>query len=79
MFKKFEESERNELLKVKGVGPTVVSRLEEIGISSFDQLREWDARELTSAIAELFGSTCWKNSPQARDAIKGAIEKAHGE
>jgi hypothetical protein len=34
----FNNAERASLLKVKGVGPTVVKRLEEMGITSLDQL-----------------------------------------
>ncbi len=64
------------LLKVPGVGPTVVKRLEEIGISSLDDLRGYNTNEITSLVASKLGSTCWKNSPQAKRAIENAIQMA---
>lgn len=72
----FSEKERIALLNVKGVGPSVVQRLEEIGISSLDELREHDAHEITTMIAASLGSACWKNSPLAKRAIEGAIQMA---
>lgn len=74
--RKFIERERTVLLKVSGVGPAVIQRLEEIGISSLDELREYDAREITTIVASSLGSTCWKNSPQAKRAIEAAIQMA---
>lgn len=72
----FSESERNALLGLSGVGPSVIQRLEEIGISNFRQLREFDAKDITVEIARQMGSTCWRNSPQARKAIDAAIQLA---
>jgi hypothetical protein len=34
----FNATERTSLLKVKGIGPTVIKRLEDIGITTLDQL-----------------------------------------
>lgn len=69
----FPADERAALLAVKGVGPTVVARLEQMGFSSLGQLAGADATEIVSTAAALVGSTCWKNSPQARAAIQSAI------
>jgi nucleotidyltransferase/DNA polymerase involved in DNA repair len=76
MNEKFSDYERAELLKVKGVGPSVIQRLEEIGIASCESLREYDSTEITSKVADLLGSTCWKNSPQAAKAVDAAIRRA---
>ncbi len=73
---KFSHSQKKELLSVKGVGPLVIQRLEEIGIASFELLREYDSLEIVEKIANNIGSTCWKNSPQANRAIEAAISKA---
>ena len=34
----FSEQEKQALLELKGVGPTVIKRFEEIGIDSFEKL-----------------------------------------
>jgi hypothetical protein len=64
------------LLKVKGVGPTVVARLEQLGFESLAHLSRAHALDIVSSAASLTGSSCWKNSPQARAAITAAIELA---
>lgn len=72
----FTDKERAALLAVKGVGPTVVARLEQMGFARLEQLAEADAGDIVATAAGLVGSTCWKNSPQARAAIERAIELA---
>ena len=72
----FPAEERQALLKVKGVGPTVVSRLEQLGFNSLAQLAAADALDIVTEAASLVGSSCWKNSPQARAAIRAAIAMA---
>ena len=64
----FPAADKKTLLAAKGVGPTVITRLE--------QLARANAREIVQGAASLVGSTCWKNSPQARKAIEAAIEAA---
>ncbi|MGE4801236.1 helix-hairpin-helix domain-containing protein [Yersinia hibernica] len=72
----FTDNERSALLAVKGVGPTVVARLEQLGFTSLAQLGQADMNEIVSNAAAMVGSTCWKNSPQARSAIQAAIDMA---
>lgn len=76
----FNDAERQVLLSVKGVGPTVVQRLESMGFFSLEKLADADAQDILCQGAALTGSTCWKNSPQARRAVQAAIEAAmlHG-
>ena len=69
----FPLEERRALLGVKGVGPTVVARLEQMGIESLAHLSKANALGIVSNAAAIVGSTCWKNSPQARSAIQAAI------
>jgi len=64
------------MLSLKGVGVTVVARLEQIGISSLSQLAEEDAARVTKLISQMMGSTCWHNSPQARTSIQAIIDLA---
>lgn len=73
---KFSEPEKEALLAVKGVGPTVVKRFEEIGISSLTELAAYNAEDIAERVAQMLRTTCWKNSPQAKAAINAAIERA---
>jgi nucleotidyltransferase/DNA polymerase involved in DNA repair len=73
---RFEPEERQALLSVKGVGPKVIERLEQMGYRSLVQLADADAADILAQGASLTGSSCWKNSPQARAAIQAAIGAA---
>lgn len=64
----FSDREKQQMCDLKGVGATVVGRLE--------QLADESASDITRAIAQLIGSSCWYNSPQARAAISAIIELA---
>ncbi|MGY3925818.1 helix-hairpin-helix domain-containing protein [Aeromonas simiae] len=77
----FSSSERTALLSLKGVGPTVLTRLEAVGIDSLAILAQSEADELLRTLSLMLGSTCWRNSPQAHAAITAAIALArqHGE
>lgn len=66
----FSPDELQALLNVKGVGPTVVQRLEQIGINSLHDLAKASVVDIVTAVAGQLGSNCWKNSPQARAAIQ---------
>lgn len=68
--------ERELLLQVKGVGPTVVARLQQLGFHSLTQLAQAEPGDIVSQAAAMLGSSCWRNSPQARAAISGAIDAA---
>lgn len=75
----FPAEERTALLTCKGVGPKVIERLEQMGFSSLNQLSEASVDEIIAQGAALVGSTCWKNSPQAKAAITNAIALAKTE
>ena len=72
----FIEQEKQILLAVKGVGPTVVKRFEEIGIHSLAELSQYSADTIAEMVAGMLHSSCWKNSPQAKKAITSAIQCA---
>lgn len=72
----FSTEEKQVLLSVKGVGPTVVSRLEQMGFTTLAQLGSANALDIVTQASAMVGSTCWKNSPQARSAIQAAIARA---
>ena len=73
---RFPSDERDALLALRGVGPTVVQRLEQMGIASLRQLAAAEPSEIVASAAGLTGSACWKNSPQARAAIQSAVDFA---
>ncbi|OEC51460.1 Pathogenicity locus [Pseudomonas sp. ENNP23] len=75
----FTSETRAQLVALKGVGPTVVSRLEQIGFRDLAQLARCEAADLTLQIARMMGSTCWHNSPQARAAIQAIIDFARSQ
>lgn len=72
----FAPHERRTLLAVKGVGPTVIARLEQMGIECLVHLARANAADILARGAQLTGSSCWKNSPQARAAVTAAIAAA---
>lgn len=72
----FPLEERRALLNVKGVGPTVIARLEQMGFESLAHLGKANALDVVSKASAMLGSSCWKNSPQARAAIQAAIALA---
>lgn len=69
----FPPGERKALLALKGIGPTVIARLEQMGHESLASLAKANALDILSKGAQMTGSSCWKNSPQARAAIETAI------
>jgi nucleotidyltransferase/DNA polymerase involved in DNA repair len=75
----FNTVERRNMLKLKGVGATVIHRLEQVGFYSLAELRNQDAASLTKQISKMMGSTCWHNSPQARSSIQSVIDLANRE
>ncbi|MDZ3831150.1 MAG: helix-hairpin-helix domain-containing protein [Sphingopyxis sp.] len=74
----FPAAERERLLAVKGVGPTVVARLEEIGIASLAELAEREPEQICVEVSLYLGASCWRNSPQSRAAIAAAVACARG-
>ncbi len=72
----FSHDEKRALLAVKGVGPTVIKRFEDVGIDSFEQLARYEATTIAERVASMLRTTCWKNSPQALSAVEAAIQCA---
>ncbi|HMM75680.1 MAG TPA: helix-hairpin-helix domain-containing protein [Gammaproteobacteria bacterium] len=73
---RFADEERAVLLAVKGVGPTVLARFEQRGIASLAALAESEVDALLRSISAQLGSSCWRNSPQARRAVAAAVTAA---
>jgi hypothetical protein len=73
----FSQAEQQAMLHLKGVGATVISRIEQLGFYSLAQLQNQDAADITKQISQMIGSTCWHNSPQARASIQAIIDLAN--
>ena len=72
----FTDEEAQSLLTVKGIGKTVLQRLQQMGLDDVATLAAADLEDILEQGAKLTGSTCWKNSPQAKAAVSAAIEWA---
>ena len=72
----FNDIEKQSLLAQKGIGPTVLKRLTEMGLDSVAILAKTDPDFILQRGAEITGSTCWRNSPQAHKAIETAVNWA---
>ncbi|WP_373777146.1 recombinase RecA [Glaesserella sp.] len=69
----FTEIEKQSLLAQKGIGPTILQRLQEMGLDDVSRLANANPEFILQLGSEITGSTCWRNSPQARKAIEAAI------
>lgn len=72
----FTELQTQSLLAQKGIGKTVLQRLSEMGLDDVAKLAQAEAADILEQGAALTGSTCWKNSPQAKSAVAAAISWA---
>lgn len=72
----FSEEEKRSLLSQKGIGATILKRLDEMGLDDVKILAVTSPDFILQRGAEITGSTCWRNSPQARKAIETAVNWA---
>ncbi|MDO4227120.1 recombinase RecA [Neisseria sp.] len=69
----FSEAETQSLLAEKGIGKTVLQRLQQMGLDDTAKLARADVNDILQQGAALTGSSCWKNSPQAKAAVAAAV------
>ena len=72
----FTPEQEKSLLAEKGIGKTVLLRLAQMGLDDVEALANADIEEVLTLGAMLTGSSCWKNSPQARAAMQAAVDWA---
>ena len=72
----FSQEETQSLLAEKGIGKTVLQRLQQMGLDDVAKLAAADVDDMLQQGAALTGSTCWKNSPQSRAAMQAAVSWA---
>ena len=75
----FTKTQTASLLAVKGVGKTVLQRLQQMGLDDVAKLATADPTDILQQGALLTGSSCWKNSPQAKAAITTAVAWAQAQ
>ena len=66
----FNDIEKQSLLAQKGIGPTVLKRLTEMGLDNVAILAKTDPDFILQRGAEITGSTCWRNSPKRAKRLK---------
>ena len=69
----FTSEQTTALLQVPYVGKTVIQRLQEVGLDDVATLASSDVGEVLEIIAAHLHSSCWKNSPQAKQSINNVI------
>ena len=69
----FTDEEVQSLLAVKGIGKTILQRLQQMGLDDIATLAVADLDDILEQGAKLTGSTCWKNSPQAHAAMQATV------
>ncbi len=69
----FTPAQQASLLAEKGIGPTVLQRLQQMGLDDVAKLAAAEPADILAQGAALTGSSCWKNSPQAKAAIAAAV------
>ena len=69
----FTSEQTTALLQVPYVGKTVIQRLQEVGLDDVATLASSEAHDILEVIAAHLHSSCWKNSPQAKQAINNII------
>ncbi|MBI0059620.1 MULTISPECIES: hypothetical protein [Gilliamella] len=69
----FSELEKEQLLQLKYVGDKIIERLQQMELDSFEKLRNSNLDEILNKGALLTGSSCWKNSHQAKTAIQNIL------
>lgn len=75
-MEQFSDWERRSLAGLPGVGLALVSRLEQIGICTFNQLAGAEVDDVLLQISSLPGASCWRGSQQARIEVMLAVAQA---
>lgn len=75
----FTPLQEQSLLAQKGIGNTILKRLQEMGLDDIELLAKTNADFILARGSEITGSSCWRNSPQARKAIETAINWAQAQ
>ena len=75
----FPERDRKRMLNLVGVGPMMVTRLEELGFTSLTQLARQDPNSIGQIFTQRMGLAGWHRTPRARRTVQTLIEFARTE
>ncbi len=75
----FPERDRKRMLNLVGVGPMMVTRLEELGFTSLTQLARQDPNSIGQIFTQRMGLAGWHRTPRARRTVQTLIEFARAE
>lgn len=75
----FPERDRKRMLNLVGVGPMMVTRLEELGFTSLTQLAKQDPNSIGHIFTQKMGLAGWHRTPRARRTVQTLIEFARAE
>ncbi|WP_051634140.1 hypothetical protein [Gilliamella sp. Imp1-1] len=64
-------------MELKFVDAKIIERLEDMHFDSFDKLRNASLDKILNKSTLLSGSTCWKNSHQAKTVINHILSLAN--
>lgn len=76
---RFPERDRKRMLNLVGVGPMMVTRLEEMGFTSLAQLAKQDPNSIGQIFTQKMGLAGWHRTPRARRTVQTLIEFARAE
>ena len=75
----FTPEQEKSLLAEKGIGKTVLQRLQQMGLDDVAKLAAANPADILQQGAAITGSSCWKNSPQAKATITAAVAWAQAQ
>ncbi|MFZ5880292.1 MAG: helix-hairpin-helix domain-containing protein [Chloroflexota bacterium] len=75
----FPEKDRKRMLTLVGVGPMMLTRLEQLGFTSLKQLAKQDPNSIGQVFTRKMGLAGWHRTPKARRTILTLIEFARAE
>lgn len=73
----FNVAVREAMLALKGVGTTVIDRLEQVGFSSLADVAGNDPQAINQTVAQMLHATCWANSPLVKNAVSAVVDLAN--
>lgn len=75
----FPEKDRKRMLTLVGVGPMMLTRLEQLGFTSLKQLAKQDPNSIGRIFTQKMGLAGWHRTPKARRTVQTLIEFARAE
>lgn len=75
----FPVKDRKRMLNLVGVGPMMLTRLEQLGFTSLRQLAKQDPESIGVILTQKMGLAGWHRTPRAGRTVQTLIEFARAE